>query len=129
MFYETSIVNNLLKCHNITCNRFYNDKNEPHVLPCCVMTVWSSCSNQMQQEANNNKLKYHCIICNTSDLMPSRGFPINQLAISLMLESPKEIYRNESCEILKKSLSCLEELNQTFLHEFCNAESTFDSEF
>ena len=61
--------------------------------------------------------------------MPSRGFPINQLAISLMLESPKEIYRNESCEILKKSLLRLEELNQTFLHEFCNAESTFDTEF
>ena len=79
MFYEISIVNNLLKCHNITCNRFYNDENEPHVLPCCDMTVCSSCSNIMLEyksvldrgtcsDIQNGSSKQICHIINSISL-------------------------------------------------------------
>lgn len=62
-------------------------------------------------------------MCGAESSMPPKGFPVNNLATSLMAEPPKDVSRSEACETLKINLSHLEDLKQKLSFELKDGES------
>lgn len=118
MFYEQSFISNLLKCQN--CNLKYDEYDLPRILPCCGKTICKKCLKLIDRQTKNNK--FTCILCNEENYIPSKGFPVNELAAKLVSEQPKEVYRGEESEKLKSNLVNLEILTSKLSFEIENGE-------
>lgn len=118
MFYEKSLIINLLKCQK--CNQSYDEYEQPRILPCCGKTICTRCVNKIEKEVKNNLFK--CVMCLEENYLPKKGFPINELAVKLAFEQPKEVYRGEKCEEFKINLQSLEKLSIKLLFEMEHGE-------
>ena len=96
MFYEENKIIDILKCRK--CKERLD--SEPKMLP-CGQTVCSHCLNLIC--VNYNKFK--CIICDNEHTMPENGLPINIAIQELSSKQPKEVYRSQAVEKLKKALN------------------------
>ena len=125
MFFQPSIINNLLKCQH--CFQSYNIYDQPRILPCCGKTLCTKCFLLIEKELKDNKFK--CILCREEYLVPPKGFPINEMAIKLLSEQPAEVSRGKESEKLKKNISDLEQLVKKLMFEIDNAEFSLDDHF
>ena len=62
-------------------------------------------------------------MCNVHNILPAKGFSINELATSLMTEPPKDVTRSQAGENLKKTLKSLEDAKNNLSHELNGGES------
>lgn len=103
MFYESTFIDSLLKCHQ--CSRTYNSQEEPKTLTCCGKTICCECVRQTESRIEKNQ--YECIVCKEVGIVPSKGFPVNTMAVQLIKEKPKEVSRGKMYRHLKIQVSKL----------------------
>lgn len=115
MFYEESLIENLLKCQQ--CGQKFNEYDQPRILP-CGKTICNNCIVRLKHQSLSNAFK--CSICSTEHNIPENGFIINEIASNLMLLQPKEVYRSEQCEQLKLNLKNLTQLVQELTFDMNN---------
>ncbi len=120
MFYETSFISNLLKCQH--CSQSYDQFYKPRILSCCGNSICDTCIESLEKNVIKCHKKYKCVLCLNFGYVPVDGFPINQLAVKLASEQPKEAYRGKEIKDLKLSLNCLEQLNKKLVQEIENAD-------
>ena len=113
MFYETSFISNLLKCHH--CGQPYDQYYKPRMLSCCGDSICDTCVESL--EKNSVDKKYKCVLCPKFGFVPDDGFPINQLAVKLVSQRPKEAYRGKEHRDLKTNINGLEQLSKKLLLE------------
>ena len=107
MFYESSFIKTLLKCHH--CKLAYKSHEQPRTLPCCGQILCTDCVNEIEIE--KVKHQYTCILCKEVDLMPIKGFPVSKLAAQLIAEQPQEVSRGEKHQKLKSLVNELKQLS------------------
>lgn len=105
MFYNEALINNILKCKH--CKQKFDVYDQPQILPCCSQTLCNRCISLIEKSVKDKKLK--CFLCQKESKLPENGFIKNDLALQLLSEQPKEIYRGEACEKLKANISSLED--------------------
>ena len=120
MFYETSFISNLLKCQH--CSQPYDQFYKPRILSCCGDSICDTCIESLEKTVIKCHKKYKCVLCSKFGFVPVDGFPINQLAVKLASEQPKEAFRGKELRDLKVSLNSLEELNKKLLVEIESAD-------
>jgi hypothetical protein len=118
MFYEQSVINDILKCQK--CNQSYDEYDQPRILPCCGKTLCNICINKIEKEVKNKLFK--CMMCHDECYLPKKGFPINELASKLASEQPREVYRGEKCEEFKYNLNDLEKYARKLEMEMITGE-------
>ena len=112
MFYEEKIVNKILNCQN-----FNQQYDEPRLLP-CGKTICTNCLHKMENNLlNKNKNELSCLMCHKMHQIPSDGFPLIEILLSLMQQKPKEVYRSEQVESLKQNLTIAKEKLDSFTFE------------
>ena len=123
--YESSFISNLLKCQH--CSNDYDQLDQPKILVCCSKTVCNFCVSKIINSTANKQ--YICISCKESGFIPEKGsnseefsiffikktyflilfsltgFALNTLAVQLILQQPKEVYRGEKYKELKLNLA------------------------
>lgn len=124
--YESSFISNLLKCQH--CSNDYDQLDQPKILVCCSKTVCNFCVSKIINSTANKQ--YICISCKESGFIPEKGFALNTLAVQLILQQPKEVYRGEKYKELKLNLAELANLikkskselktNGNSLEQICN---------
>lgn len=119
MFYEESKIVKLLKCQN--CNKRYDDYEQPRLIPCGK----TLCFNCIQNVINSNDLK--CSFCDEDHIIPLKGFPVNEIVTSLILEQPNEVYRSKESEMLKTNLNKLEQLANELTFDIENSADRVQS--
>ena len=117
MFYEEEIVNKIFKCQH--CSQQYD---EPRLLP-CGKTICTNCLHKIETNLlNKNKNELDCLMCHKMHQIPSEGFPLNEILLSLMQEKPKEVFRSEQVESLKQNLTIAKEKLDSFTFDLNNSE-------
>ena len=125
MFYNESLINNILKCKH--CKQTYDVYDQPQILPCCSQTLCNKCIRLIEKSVKEKRFK--CFLCQKESRMPENGFLKNDLAVQLLSEQPKEIYRGEACEKLKTNISNLDEQINKIKFEANNGEYIIKEHF
>jgi hypothetical protein len=115
MFYTKDQINSKTICFYCSCKL-----TDPRSLPCGECAC-NECIQQMIMIDKNGDISSYieCIDgCRGVHLIPSNGFPVCKLLDSLLKETPKDVFRSDQVENLKKELeqmkTSLDEMNQLF---------------
>ena len=136
MFYQPSVIDNLLKCYY--CIQTYSAHDQPRILPCCGKTFCSKCILLIEKGIKYNKLnKFKCMLCHKKIIVPVNEFMVNELAIkvnivnelAIISEHPVEVNRGIETEKLKKNMTNLDHLAKKLLFEINNADYSIDEHF
>ena len=105
MFYEESVIKNLLKCQK--CSETFDlDYNEPFIIKECGKTICNNCVENLKH-VNTNKNTFKCDLC-TEEHLIANNFIINETILKLIKEQPKEFSRGKDFEQLKLNVKELE---------------------
>ncbi len=104
MFYEESVIKNLLKCQ--ICYTTFEDYNEPFIIKECGKTICNNCVENLKH-VNTNKNTFKCDLC-TEEHLIANNFIINETILKLIKEQPKEFSRGKDFEQLKLNVKELE---------------------
>lgn len=96
MFYEESVIKNLLKCNQ--CSDEFDEKNFPKALPCNKI-ICSKCELKLTQDSLNGCFK--CELCLQNHIISKNSFILNELVFKLSQIQPKHVKFNRTSESTK----------------------------
>jgi hypothetical protein len=116
MFYIENDINELKICP--LCNEELND---PRLLP-CGRTACNDCILKELEKDQENILR--CEFCTETHQMPEKGFPLNQIAATLIKKKANEIHRSNTAKELKQVLKNIQSKSDNLRNRFQYAEDT-----
>jgi len=119
MFYQASIINEILKCND--CQQKFGENAEPRLLP-CGYSICGQCIIEIK------KKNFKCKFCAKDHSISIDEFPLNQALAKMLLHQPEEVYRGPEMEKIKSNLLILEkELKQAEFNISNPEDKIFDN--
>lgn len=118
----------LLKCQH--CSHPYEEYYPPRIMPCCGKTICRLCVQKIERETSFSLFQdYKCGMCQDENFISDQGFWVNEAVAALIKDQPKEIYRGEEAEKLKKMITALDDSVNSLLFEMNNSDFIIREQF